>query len=168
MDYKELYEEETCPNCGQRKLKIASFCPHCGHVRKEGGWSRIWEELKAGASRPETGQASPAVVSVVVGVIVAGIVLYQLFVNRSYEGIVTALIALFLLLQALWRARKGRREKEEAGTAGDESVATVEEDNSSEGVGPGQHVFCEECGMEVGADATVCPKCGLRFGDEAR
>ena len=93
-----------------------------------------------------------------------------------FSSFTTSFFLLFgLLLLMIWWTRRARRMREEQVNrweqqrADDEAKkpaaakAKVPSMRSAMGLEKGETFVCSECGADVPADATVCPKCGEKF-----
>lgn len=159
MNTDDLYKQSPCPKCGQAVLDTASFCPYCGYVKKQ----RRWEDMlsrkrgggEAGEDRPK---ATGLTVSVLLGLGFAGYLTYRAVTEESLQSFIMAVFVLLAVLQSWLTARKRAQQAPEA--EGKEEARKPEPaDDPLE-----QKFFCENCNTRVAADATECPKCGMRFG----
>ncbi|HEX9615753.1 MAG TPA: zinc ribbon domain-containing protein [Bacteroidota bacterium] len=158
MTGEDLYKEEQCTQCGQNKLKNASFCPHCGYVKKRTLFDSLRERF-SGSSKEESVEAKPGMgVSTFVGLIFAGYLLYTAIVEESIQSIIIASLILFTVLQSWYAARKRRRKGREASAGAIGEVHEADSDPLED------KFFCENCGNQVAAEAKECPKCGMKFG----
>lgn len=155
MTGEDLYIEEQCPQCGQKKLKNASFCPHCGYVKKKGWFDSVREIFGRGeVGESGGGGLKGPTVSMVIGILFASYLVYSAIEKNSIQSLIMAVLVLFAVLQS-WLSGRKKREN-----------ADREEDNDQEGESDPleNEVRCENCGTRVDAEARVCPKCGMKFG----
>jgi predicted amidophosphoribosyltransferase len=154
MNTDDLYKQSRCPQCGQSVLDSASFCPHCGYVKKK-SW---WEGLFSGGRREGTAETGVSggtglSVSTILGFGFAAYLAYKAVSDESIQSLIMAILVLFAVTQSWLAARK--RARQGLGEPKEEKEA----DDPLE-----QKFFCENCGTRVAGDATKCPKCGMRFG----
>ncbi len=136
-------------------MKSSSFCPHCGYVQEESQWDKLTRGL-TGRKKP----TKATLFSSLVALALAGIFLYRAFVKGSLSSILFALVALAGALQA-WLSKKHAGEEAES----EESAESkVEDAIIKEPTALSEHIYCENCGTEVTAEALQCPKCGKMFG----
>ena len=155
MAGEDLYIEEQCTQCGQKKLKNATFCPHCGYVKKKRWFDSLGEVFGRGeASRESGGGLKGPTVSMMIGVLFAGYLVYSAIEKNSVQSLIMALLVLFAVLQS-WLSGK----KKKQGVDRRPGSEKVEELDTLE-----NKFFCENCSAQVEADATLCPKCGMKFG----
>lgn len=154
MTGEDLYIEEQCPQCGQKKLKNASFCPHCGYVKKK-GWLDSLGELfgRRGDSGGSGSALKGPTFPVVMGLLFAGYLVYTAIEEGSVQSLIMALLVLFAVLQS-WLTGKKK-------PSGDHQEGKAEKE---ENLAPSDKFFCENCSTEVDASASQCPKCGMKFG----
>jgi len=158
MTGEDLYKEEQCSQCGQKKLESASFCPHCGYVKKK-SWVEKLGEVFSGSRRTDTGKRKRGLgFSTLLGLGFAGYLIYSAIEDESIQGIIIAALILFATLQS-WYAAKKRGEKRPEG-----DVSGMEGDQEREGGPLEDKFFCENCSTRVDAGASECPKCGMKFG----
>lgn len=93
-----------------------------------------------------------------------------------FSSFTTSFFLLFgLLLLMIWWTRRARRMREDQLTKWEQkraeeeakkpaaAKAKVPSMRSAMGLGKDETFVCSECGADVPADATVCPKCGEKF-----
>lgn len=158
MNASDLYKEEPCRRCGQNVLKTASFCPYCGHVKSKSWVERLGEMFGGGEEKPAGRSGSSGLsVPTLLGLAFAGYMVYTAIDKGSVQSIIMAVLVLFAVLQS-WYAQKRKAEQAEKGEtpagSGSSEPSSIPEDK----------FFCENCGAEVPADASRCPKCGHEFG----
>jgi len=103
-------------------------------------------------------------------------VAFALLPYAFYQTFLTAMIAYFLLLGMIWWTRRARTmrerqidkwKKEEAEKEAAKPKTQLKVPSLAKAMGTdkgeGETFVCSECGADVPADATVCPKCGERF-----
>jgi len=152
---EDLYKEVPCKRCGQKKLAIASFCPHCGEIVSES-----WIESVVKRFRSDGGAEGKSIniVPVLVGLIVAGYFLYTAIERESIQGLIIALLSLFFVFRSMF---SGSKRSVQSNSGSEPSVHEAEnapDDPFSD------KFFCENCGTKVPGDASECPKCGMKFG----
>ena len=152
---EDLYREIPCPNCGQMRLAVVSFCPHCGAVSKAGWLEKITKQLKSGGPEGASEGAGKRSIPLLMGLLVAVYFLYVAITEGSVQGYVIAALSIMFLLRSLFSDPKSASPGAVEGVRGGSSA--------SEEV-PGDNFFCENCGTKVSEDATECPKCGMKFG----
>ena len=156
---EDLYTEVTCKQCGQKKLAVASFCPHCGHVVKESWFEKITNRARSGGGEGETKVQSVKVVPILLSLLIAGYFFYIAIEKESIQGLIIALLSLFFAFRSLV-SRSSQpsttRSEEKTAIQGGHDVLDDELD---------EKFFCENCGTRVPGDATECPKCGMKFGN---
>jgi ribosomal protein L40E len=155
---EDLYKEVVCRRCGQKKLEIASFCPHCGETVK-----RSWIEtiIRKGLREGEadgSGSKGVTVIPILLGLLIAAYFFYTAIENKSIQGLILALLSLYFAFRSIVSGSKRSPDLK----SDDQTVIREEQE------GPDDHFpdkfFCENCGTSVSRDATECPKCGMRFG----
>ncbi|MEX1138292.1 MAG: hypothetical protein WEF53_02955 [Bacteroidota bacterium] len=154
MTGEDLYIEEQCPQCGQKKLKNASFCPHCGYVKKKSWLDSLGGIFSRGGASEGSGSALKGpTVSMVIGLLFAGYLVYTAIEKSSVQSLIMALLVLFAVLQS-WLTGKKK-------PSGDHQEGKAE---NEEPLVPSDKFFCENCSTQVDANASQCPKCGMKFG----
>ncbi|MEX2115653.1 MAG: zinc ribbon domain-containing protein [Bacteroidota bacterium] len=158
MTGEDLYIEEQCTQCGQKKLKNASFCPHCGYVKKKGWLDTLGEVFGRGkATDGSVGGLKGPTVSMMIGMLFAGYLVYSAIEKNSVQSFIMALLVLFAVLQSWYSGRKKTRNPDrQAGVEGAEESDLLE-----------NKFFCENCSTRVDAEALECPKCGMKFGQRS-
>jgi RNA polymerase subunit RPABC4/transcription elongation factor Spt4 len=151
---EDLYIEEQCRQCGQKKLKNASFCPHCGYVKQKSWFDSLGEIFgRGGVSEGTGGGLKGPTVPTIIGILFAGYLVYSAIEKNSVQSLIMALLVLFAVLQSwLSGKKKSVADKEPGGASVEESTV------------PKDKFFCENCSAQVDADARQCPKCGMKFG----
>lgn len=150
MNTEDLYKESPCSNCGQPVLESASFCAHCGYVKKK----RMGEGLFRSGGKGGSGLT----VSVLLGLGFAVYLAYRAAAEESLQSLIMAVFVLLAVLQSWLAARKRAQQTEEkAGEHTGEEMEQAEDPLE-------QKFFCENCGTRVAEDAKECPKCGMKFG----
>lgn len=91
--------------------------------------------------------------SVIAGILFAGYLVYTAIEKSSVQSLIMALLVLFAVLQSWLTAKKK--------PTGDHQEAEVQKEESPV---PSDKFFCENCSAQVDANATQCPKCGMKFG----
>jgi len=159
MNTEDLYKQSPCPKCGRAVFDTASFCPHCGYVKKQRRWEDMLSRKRGEGEAREGGpKATGLTVSVLLGLGFAGYLIYRAVTEESLQSFIMAVFVLLAVLQSWLAARKRAQQKEgEAGEHTGEAVEQAEDPLE-------QKFFCENCGTKVAADATECPKCGMKFG----
>jgi ribosomal protein L37E len=158
MDTRDLYVEIQCPRCGNRHVKAATFCPHCGYVYRSSWWDRLKDLFGGGGETTRTPASTTALVSTLIGFGIAGYLIFQAIQRQSIISAIYALLVLIFAFRSLFGSRQTGVEREgETGDVGSQEEAGVEEELEAD------HYFCENCGKEVAADALVCPSCGHSF-----
>ncbi|GEM_PF-1617366 len=158
METRDLYVEVQCPRCGNRHVKAATFCPHCGYVYRSSWWERLKEMFGGGGETTRMPASTTALVSTLIGFGIAGYLVFQAIQRQSIISAIYALLVLIFTLRSFFGSRqRGGGRGSEAGEVGREREADVEEELEED------HYFCENCGKEVAADALVCPSCGHSF-----
>ncbi len=152
---EDLYREVACRRCGQKMLAVASFCPHCGYVLSKSWIERMGESLRSdkGMSRRRVN-----LIPALMGIIIAGYFFYAAIEKESVQGFIIALLSLFFAIRSMFAGPSPLDKLDshsevavhEAGIAPDDPVA--------------DNFYCETCGTKVESEATVCPKCGMKFG----
>jgi len=152
---EDLYIEEQCPQCGQKKLKNASFCPHCGYVKKKSWIDSLREVFGRGGMQEAAGRRSRGpTASTIIGILFAGYLVYSAIEKNSVQSLIMALLVLFAVLQSWYSSRK-------------KAQTTDRQPNNhqvTESETPEDKFFCENCSTQVDAQARECPKCGMKFG----
>ena len=154
----DMYKEVPCTRCGQKRLAVASFCPHCGEIVKEG-----WFEKVTKIFRSEEGTSSPDsktinLIPVFLAFIVAGYFLYTAIVQESLQGLIIAILSIYFAIRSMI---SGPPRSHQVNSGGEPSIH-VEENTPDDPFA--DKFFCENCGTKVAADATECSKCGMKFG----
>ena len=162
MDTTDLFAEKKCPRCGNMYKKVATFCPHCGYV-KEHSWLDDIGDLFGGSSSSGSGRSSStSMVSVVIAILVGIYLLIDAVRKESLMGMIAAGIAFIVAFRAWWASRRAQEQPTVHDEAEEEQIDVHEETPSD--IVSSQKFFCENCGIEVGEDASQCPKCGMKFG----
>lgn len=162
MPEYDLYTEVKCRQCGQMRQKVASFCPHCGHVVEESWWERLLglfrSEEKPSHERKGGNKAISALLTL-------GFASYLLYNAIEKESIQSLIIAVMMLIVAIRSWFSGRTQEQHTGQGDQESAMKTEEQKESLPSLPSGKLFCENCGAEVSSGAVVCPKCGMQFAE---
>ncbi len=161
MKAEDLYQEYKCPRCGKAVLRLASFCPHCGHVKEESWWDKIQDFFQSTRTPEASRPTSKKVFSTLLGLLIAGFFFYQALQKGSIQSGFVALISFAMAVRA-WFSTRDR--VEEASTDRVTTVEDLDKDEEDGSLPAPQRFFCENCNTEVPADASICPKCGTRFG----
>jgi ribosomal protein L37E len=161
MKNEDLFAQQTCPRCGGSYAKAQSFCPHCGFLREETWWEKLVKVFRSG-STAETSQTTRGnLISFLIGLAVSGFFVYQALKTESIQDWLLALFSLIMAFRAWFASPKPTPPIGE----GEEAEAEHHASSHEEAFSPSdQHFYCENCGTEVAADATACPKCGMKFG----
>jgi len=180
MSGEDLYAEQACPHCGKSFLKAATFCPHCGYVKEESWWERVTGAFRSASSgapeltsassstptssstaSPTSSPASSKVFATLIGLVIAGVFLYQALQSGSIQSWILAAFSLIMAVRAWFTTRTKHEDTSVARTT---TLEDIEPQQDSADKPDSQHFFCENCGTEVPADASTCPKCGMKFG----
>lgn len=161
MSDQDLYTEQTCPRCGGSFLKVSSFCPHCGYVKEESWWDKLLNVFRSTTSVETTKPTSAAIISTLLGLVLAGFFLYLAIQKGSAQSWLLAILSFVMAIRA-WFTTRSRTEKVEPQNHTDQP--DLDEEEGSEAHPIPQRFFCENCGTEVPADVSDCPKCGMKFG----
>ena len=129
--------------------------------------------VEVGAVRDQTGTASFQEGPISTD---AGAVALTLLPYAYLQTLVNVYVAYFLIVGMIWWTRRARRmreqqierwrkEEEEKEAAQPKKELKVPSLARAMGTdkGEGETFVCSECGADVPADATVCPKCGEKF-----
>lgn len=160
MSNQDLYAEQTCPRCGGTFHKVSSFCPHCGYVKAESWWDKLLGVFRSTTSVEPSKPTSAAVVSTLVGLVLAGFFLYQALQRDSIQSWLLAVFSFIMALRA-WFSTRSRTAPVDRKDHTD--LPDLDEAEGSDSSPIPQRFFCENCGAEVPDDATTCPKCGMKF-----
>lgn len=160
-DY-DLYTEVKCRQCGQMKQKVASFCPHCGHVVEEGWWERLLGAFRSVEKSPQERKSGSNVLSTLLTLGFASYLLYNAVEKESIQSLIVAVVMLIVAIRSWFSRRTG---EQHAGEEEHESVMKAEEAEEPLPSLPSAKLFCENCGTEVSSAAVACPKCGMQFAE---
>jgi len=161
MNDENLYAEQICPKCGRSFLKASSFCPHCGYVKEESWWGRLTGGVRGGSSSQPQPVTPSKLLGTLIGLAVAGFFLYQALQTGSIQSWGLALLSFVMAIRA-WFTTKTRFEDDKVERT--TTLEDIEEQEDSVADPQSQHFFCENCSTKVPAEATSCPKCGMKFG----
>ncbi len=157
MNTDDLYAEVTCRRCGKGRLKSSTFCPHCGLVQEETWVDRLRERLRGGSGQAKEG-LSPTLIVALAMLAIAGILAVDAIVDGRYSDLITVALLVLFSLRAFFRRKSSPSTSPERRPTSSEKT-TVEAGTDDLAT----HYACENCGTQVAADASQCPKCGMRF-----
>lgn len=162
MSNEDLFAQQTCPRCGGAFAKVQTFCPHCGYVKEESWWERLLNVFRSSSSVETAPATRGNLVSFLIGLAVSGFFVYQALQTGSIQSWLLALFSLIMAVRAWFVSPKTVPQ-----TDGGEVVEAEDHPSGHERASSptDQHFYCENCGTEVAADATDCPKCGMKFGE---
>ena len=152
---EDLYKEIPCKRCGQKRLAIASFCPYCGEVVEESWVEKVVKSLQPGEGTDGKGVN---LVPVLLGLIIAAYFLYTAIERESIQGLIFALLSIFFVIRSMFSGSP------RSGQSDSGKLPSVHEADNAPDDPFSDKFFCENCGTKVPADATECPKCGMKFG----
>jgi RNA polymerase subunit RPABC4/transcription elongation factor Spt4 len=162
MSNEDLFSQQTCPRCGGSFAKAQSFCPHCGYIQEESWWEKLIRIFRPDSSAEAARATRGNLVSFLIGLAVSGFFVYQALKTESIQNWLLALFSLIMAFRAWFASPKPTPQTEEGEAVEVEHHPSSREEASSP---TAVHFYCENCGTEVAADATACPKCGMKFGE---
>ena len=158
MTGEDLFKEEQCAQCGRNKLKNASFCPHCGHVKRQSWFDGLMDSFSGSKRGAVAGAKGGIGISTLIGLAFAGYLLYSAIDDGSVQSMIIAALILFTVFHSWYTGRKQSKNGTEGSSEGPNEVKEGDQ-------GPMEDkFFCENCRTRVAADASECPKCGMKFG----
>lgn len=159
MSNEDLFAQQTCPRCGGSFAKAQSFCPHCGYVKEQSWWEKLLNVFRSSSSVETAPATRGNLISFLIGLAVSGFFVYQALQTGSLQSWLLALFTLIMAFRAWFASPKHPSQTDEG------EVAEADQPPSESTFSPtDQHFYCENCGTEVAADASACPKCGMKFG----
>lgn len=162
MRNEDLFAQQACPRCGGLFAKVQTFCPHCGYVKEESWWEKLLSVFRSSSSVESAPTTRGNLISFLIGLAVSGFFVYQALKNESIQSWLLALFSLIMAFRAWFSSPRPMSQSDEGEKLeADHPSANHERTFSA----LDQHFFCENCGAEVAADASACPKCGMKFGD---
>src|SRR3989338_6772578 len=91
----DLYKEVPCKRCGQKRLAVASFCPHCGEIAKESWIEKITKIFHSDEEPGRPDSKTVNLIPILLALIIAGYFFYTAIERESLQGLIVALLSLF-------------------------------------------------------------------------